>query len=72
MQAIVQRSLSSVYAWKIMGLLILEGLKHFLRPVMRHSTFPSISIFEVTNWCKVCSRPLLSIDNSKAFFKVKC
>ena len=55
-----------------MGLLILEGLKHFLRPVMRHSTFPPISIFEVTNRCKVCSRPLASIDNSKAFFKVKC
>ena len=33
-QATGQRSLSSVYARKTIGLLGLEGLEHFVRPVM--------------------------------------
>ena len=43
----------------------LEGLEHFVRPVMWHITFPptwEISIFEVSNLCKVYSRLPASIE----------
>ena len=74
-QATRQRSLFSVYAQKTIGLLGLEGFEHFVGPVMWHITFhptSEISIFEVYNLCKVCSRLPVSTDNSIVVFKVNC
>ena len=75
MQATRSRSLFSVYARKTIGLLGVQGFEHFVRPVMWHITFPptsEMSIFAVSNLCKVYSRLPASIDNSIAVFKVNC
>ena len=75
MQATGQRSLFSVYARKTIGLLGLEGFEHFVRPALWHFTFPptsEMSIFEVSNLCKVCGGRPASIDNNIAVFKVNC
>ena len=75
MQATGQRSWFSVYARKATALLGLENFEHFVRPVMWHITFPptsEMSIFEVSNLCKVCSHLPASIENSITVFKINC